>query len=300
MDVALGTKVFSRVDRLAGLLDSVTRTSIDTVYVADDGEQNEEKDRLYTADYPFDLHVLDLEYDAGLAKGRNRIVEASEADYLLIVDSDHEVPPNVNTLVDQLEARPDLGAVSGLLYENGKMCGTCHDLHENGDVIVRDVRREKRVERVAGAPLVEFEFLPNVALFRRECLTEQAWDSEYVIGREHLDFYVAHKQRTDWKFAVSPTVLFDHYPGGDTGYVENRENRHKLERSKTYFLEKWGYRQVVLGQTDWIDATRPQLDPQLLARNIVKIALLRLPPRAQALAMDVRDVARRYLKRPPL
>lgn len=300
MDVALGTKVFSRADRLAGLLDSVARTPIDTVYVADDGEQSGEKDRLYEADYPFDLHVLDLEYDAGLAYGRNRIVEASDADYLLVVDSDHEVPPDVGTLVDQLEARPALGGISGLLYERGKIRGTCHDLHEHGDVLVRDTREDKRVDQVAGAPLVEFEFLPNVALFRRACLAEQAWDPEYVIGREHLDFYVAHKQRTDWQFAVSPTVLFGHYPGGDASYVENRENRRKLERSKAYFLEKWGYRQVVLGQTDWTDATRPQLDPRLLARNAIKAALLRLPPRAQALAMDARDLARRYRKRPPL
>lgn len=300
MDVALGTKVFSRADKLGGLLDSVSGTPIDTVYVADDGEPSERKDRLYEAGYPFDLRVLDLEYDAGLAYGRNRIVEASDADYLLVVDSDHEVPPDVSTLVDQLRARPDLGAVSGLLYERGKIRGTCHDLHEHGDVLVRDTREDKHVDQVAGAPLVEFEFLPNVALFRRACLAEQSWDPEYVIGREHLDFYVAHKQRTDWQFAVSPTILFGHSPGGDTSYLENRENRRKLERSKAYFLEKWGYRQVVLGQTDWTDATRPQLDPRLLGRNALKAALLRLPPQALALAMDARDAVRRFRKRPPL
>lgn len=300
MDVALGTKVFSRANKLEGLLDSVEGTPIDAVYVADDGEPSEEKDRIYSGDYPFDLTVLDLEYDAGLAYGRNRIVEASETEYLLVVDSDHEVPANVDILVDQLEALPDLGGVSGLLYECEKIRGTCHDLHENGDVLVRDVRADKRVRRVAGAPLVEFEFLPNAVLFRRACLEEQAWDPEYIIGREHLDFYVAHEATTDWRFAVSPSVLFGHFPGGDTSYIENRENRRKLERSKNYFLEKWNYRQIVLGQTDWTDATRSLLDPTLLARNTLKATLLGLPPSVQVLAMDARDAVRRYRKRPPL
>lgn len=300
MDVALGTKVFSRASKLEGLLDSVEGTPIDTVYVADDGEPSEAKDRIYDGDYPFDLTVLDLEYDAGLAYGRNRIVEASETEYLLVVDSDHEVPADVDLLVDQLQARPDLGGVSGLLYEREKIRGTCHDLHENGDVLVRDVREDKRVRRVGGAPLVEFEFLPNAVLFRRACLEEQAWDPEYVIGREHLDFYVTQKANTDWRFAVSPSVLFGHFPGGDSSYVENRENRRKLERSKNYFLEKWNYRQIVLGQTDWTDATRSLLDPTLLARNALKATLLGLPPSVQALAMDARDAVRRYRKRPPL
>lgn len=300
MDVALGTKVFSRAGKLANLLDSVEHTPIATVYVADDGEETEEKHELYSRNYPFELRVLDLQYDAGLAYGRNRILEASDAEYLLIADTDHELPGNVPTLVRQLEARPGLGGVSGLLYERGTVLGTCHDIHENGDVLVRDVREDKHVEWVADAPLVEFEFVPNAVLFRRDCLAEQAWDPEYVIGREHLDFYVAHRHWTDWTFAVSPTVLFGHYPGGSAGYVKNRESRRKLERSKAYFLEKWGYRQVVLGQTDWTDATRALLEPRRLARGILKAGLVRAPPRAQAFAMDVRDILRRYRGRPPL
>jgi glycosyltransferase involved in cell wall biosynthesis len=299
-DVALATKVFSRADKLGALLESAGAAGLDAVYVADDGEPSDRKDELYAAEYPFDLTVLDLEYDAGLGRGRNRIVEASDAEYLLVVDSDHRVPGNVETLVDQAEARPDLGGVSGLLYEDGKIRGTCHDLHERGDLLVRDVREDKPVEMVAGAPLVEFDFLPNVVLLRRECLEEQAWDDEYVIGKEHLDFYVAHAKRTDWRFAVSPTVLFEHRPGGDEGYVSNRESAAKLEHSKEYFLEKWGYRQVLLGQTDWTDGTRRQGTPGTLLEWGIKRALLSLPPAVQAPLMDARDAVRRRRNRPPL
>lgn len=298
-DVAVAVKVFSRADKLGQLLDSVAQSPISSVYVADDGEPTEEKDRLYEQSYPFDLTVLDLEYDAGLGYGRNRIVEASDEEFLLVVDSDHEIPTNVSILRDQLEARPAVGGVSGLLYEHKSIQGVCHDLYENGDVLVRDVREDKSVDFVGG-PLVEFDFLPNVALFRRACLEEQAWDPEYVIGKEHIDFYVAHKRRTDWSFCVSPTVLFPHHPGGDESYTVNRQNMKKLTHSKSYFLEKWGYRQTVLGQTDWVDGTSPRLSAQNVLTDAVKTLLLSLPPAVQTRIMDLRDRYRRRKRLPPL
>lgn len=299
-DVALATKVFSRAEKLGALLESAGTAGLDAVYVADDGKPSDRKDELYAAEYPFDLTVVDLEYDAGLGRGRNAIVEVSDEPYLLFVDSDHRVPGNLDILIAQAEARPDLGGISGLLYEGEKIRGTCHDLHERGDLLVRDVREDKPVEMVAGAPLVAFDFVPNVVLLRRECLNEQAWDDEYVIGKEHLDFYVAHAERTDWRFAVSPTVLFDHRPGGDEGYVSNRESAAKLEHSKRYFLEKWGYQQILLGQTDWTDATRRQGKTGQLVEWGLKRILLSLPSAVQAWLMNRRDAVRRRRSRPPL
>lgn len=299
-DVALATKVFSRAEKLGALLESAGTAGLDAVYVADDGKPSDRKDELYAAEYPFDLTVVDLEYDAGLGRGRNAIVEVSDEPYLLFVDSDHRVPGNLDILIAQAEARPDLGGISGLLYEGEKIRGTCHDLHERGDLLVRDVREDKPVEMVAGAPLVAFDFVPNVVLLRRECLNEQAWDDEYVIGKEHLDFYVAHAERTDWRFAVSPTVLFDHRPGGDEGYVSNRESAAKLEHSKRYFLEKWGYQQILLGQTDWTDATRRQGTTGQLVEWGLKRILLSLPSAVQAWLMNRRDAVRRRRSRPPL
>ena len=299
-EIALGTKVFSRAGRLGSLFDSLQQTSIDSVYIADDGKPSEEKTSLYEANYEFNLKVLDLEYDAGLGYGRNRIVEESEEPYLLIVDSDHQVPPNVDRLVDQLDARPDLGGVAGLLFEREKISGTCHDLYRQEDVLVRDIRGQKEVQRLAGEPLVEFDFIPNACLFRRECLEDRMWDPEYVIGKEHLDFYWTHRQETDWTFGVNPTVLFDHYPGGDTNYVTNRESAEKLYHSKRYFLDKWELRAIVLGRTDWTDATRSHRTPQYLAEQAIKRLLLSLPPDLQAPLMEFRDAIRRRRNRPPI
>lgn len=299
-EIAMGTKVFSRADRLGNLLGSVSGTPVDRVYIADDGEPSAEKTALYEASYEFDLEVLNLEYDAGLGYGRNQIVEASDEPYLLIVDSDHEVPSDVGRLRDQLVDRPDLGGVAGLLFERGKIRGTCHDLHRRDGVLVRDVHADKTVQRVVGDPLVEYDFVPNVCLFRRECLEENMWDPEYVIGKEHVDFYWSHEQQTDWSFGLNPAVLFDHYPGGDTAYVTNRESAAKLDHSKQYFLDKWGLDAIVLGHTDWTDATRRHRNPRYLGEQALKKLLLALPPSVQTPLMQLRDTVRRRRNLPPI
>ncbi|QLG48855.1 glycosyltransferase family 2 protein [Natrinema halophilum] len=241
--VALGVKVFNRSEKLKTLLESVPADEYDTVYVADDG-RTEERSHLYERTWPFDLELIDLPYDAGLGVGRNAIVDELSETYLTIVDSDHEVPANVAVLTQQLENRPEFGGISGLLLEHGTIQGLCHDLYENGDVLVRDTG-SKTSETVAQYPLVEFDFVPNVATFRRACLEDRAWDENYVIGREHLDFFVAHHHETDWRFGTCPAVLFPHSPGGGSEYDTNRHDPAKHLASKSYFRTKWGYDQVI-------------------------------------------------------
>lgn len=300
-DIALGVKVFKRTEKLQNLLESAKDHPIETVYVADDGERSDEKRAVYGAEYPFDLKVFDLEYDAGLGYGRQRIVEALDEEYLLIVDSDHELLGDVSTLREQLAADPQLGGVSGLLLENGTITGTCHDLYERGTTLLRDVRGTKPVRTIAGAPFVPYEFVPNVAMFRRACLEDYGWDPEYVIGKEHLDFYVGHKRTTDWTFGVCPDVLFEHHPGGGDGYLSNREGRQKLQRSRQYFLEKWGYDRILLGQTEWFGpSTRDPHAGDSLVQDAAKSLLLRSPPALQSLLVDGRDALRRLRGKQPL
>ncbi|WP_254769079.1 glycosyltransferase family 2 protein [Salinilacihabitans rarus] len=277
---ALGVKVFDRTEKLAALLESVPGEEYETVYVADDG-RTDERAHLYERAWPFDLELIDLPYDAGLGRGRNAVVDALSEAFLTVVDSDHEVPPNVDVLARQLDARPEFGGISGLLLEDGRIQGLCHDLDEEGDVLVRDTG-PKTAETVAGYPLVEFDFVPNVTTFRRECLEELAWDERYVIGREHLDFFVGHWKRTDWRFGTCPSVLFPHRPGGGREYDANRRDPAKLLASKAHFREKWGYDQVVAREF-WLG--NQSVDKPLAALD----GDLPVPAWLGAKVMDLRD-----------
>lgn len=256
-EIAVGTKVFTRTKKLQDLLASVERTDIDRVYLADDGEMTAEKERLYNREFEFDLRVIDLEYDAGLGKGRKEIVDhLDDEEYLLIVDTDHEVPRNVDVLADQLAADPSIGGIAGTLIEpeRGRMFQSAKDLREKGNVLVRSADvEEKTIEEVGGFPFVEFQFIPNAAMFRTNCLDDYCWDPNYVIGKEHIDFYVGHWKQTDWRFGVCPSVTFNHFPGGDRSYEDNRHSTDKKAHSRQYFSEKWGYEAVRTDRSYWFD-----------------------------------------------
>lgn len=247
--VTLGTKVFSRTAKLVQLLNSV-RDPIDKVIIANDG--NADLSGITSEAWPFELSIIDLPFDAGLGAGRRAIVDELTDDYLLIVDTDHEVPENIHALLDVLIADPTLGGVAGLVDEGDGPGGLCHDLDKHEDVLLRTIRGEKQVQEVGGRSFVLFDFIPNAALFRADALESYNWDAEYVIGREHLDFYVGHWQRTPWNFGVCPDVVFPHHPGGSTGYRLNRHNAEKLANSEGYFCDKWGYR-TVLHLEDWLN-----------------------------------------------
>lgn len=258
-DIAVCVPMFMRSSKLRTLLASAERSGIEKVYVADDGETTDAKEAIYSADYGFELEVFDLEYDAGVGHKRNVLGSEPDEPYLLFVDSDMQVPPNYMTLYRQLEALPDLGGVTPMYLEDGRISTVSTDLYEEGDRLHRDIRERKEIETVADAPLVEFDFLPNVGLFRKRCLEEYNWDEEYTIMREHLDFYVGHWKRTDWRFGLCPQVLIPHSPGGSEEYVSHRRSEEKFRRSDEYFCRKWNYREVVRGADRWVDTYDPDI-----------------------------------------
>lgn len=241
-DVALGTKVFKRSGKLRQLLKSVPEDAISQVYVADDGETSDRAD-IYNRSWPFRLNVFNLDYDAGIGAGRSKIVNNLEEDYLLLVDSDHTIPGNVTTLRRQLEQLPDVGGIAGSIIEpkHGRIWQSGKNLYEKNGGLIRDASGNREIESIAGFYFIRFDFIPNAALFRKQCLEDYCWDPNIVLGSDHIDFYVGHWKTTDWDFGVSPSVHFGHYPGGDDGYESTRYNNKKIRENREYFLEKWGF-----------------------------------------------------------
>lgn len=251
-NVAVATKVFKRTDHLIRLLESVEKTKIPTVYVADDGEEGE-NDAAYKQGWDFDLEVIDLEFDAGLGYGRKRFVEESTENYLLVVDTDHEIPGDWHILLDILDYYPEVGGVSGTTIENGVVGGMCHDIRVENDVLIRHAPG-KTYDYSSGQPFLKFDFIPNVTLFRRECVEDYVWDPNYVIAKEHLDFYYGHYLQTDWDFGVCPSVAFPHHETKNETFLQFRESEIRQIKSKRYFLDKWGLDQIHR-ESYWLDPT---------------------------------------------
>lgn len=255
-DIALGVVVMTRIEKLRRLLESADQQPIKTVYIADAGRMTPEKQEIYDRDFTFKTVVLDLDYEIELGRSRKRIVDELSEEYLLTVDSDHEVPDNVTLLVDQLSERPDIGGIAGSIIEpnKGRLWQSAKDFYEDGNALVRDARHEeKEIEYVADSPFVEFDFIPSAGILRKDCLQDYAWDPKYTNTREHADFYVGHWLKTDWVFGISPEVHFKHYPGGDTKYVSHRHDTERQDFAEEYFLNKWGYEAFGMGEPYWYD-----------------------------------------------
>jgi hypothetical protein len=260
----------------------------------------ERKQEIYNEDYEFDLEVLDLEFDAGLGHSRRKIVERSDEPYLLIVDSDVRIPHNVSDLYTILQRRPDLGGVGGVLIESDQIRSDCYDLFDRGSLLVKDIREPKQVQEVAELPLVEFDQIQNVALYRRDCLEDYCWDSSYTIGWEHTDFFLGHKKQTEWSFGVCPEVMFRHYPGGDTGYKSKRQSKERIRKTKKYFLKKWGYEQVLMGQVNWLQTNSGLPTKQRLVEQLIKHVIFSLPSSLKISSMKLRDTLRYLRGKPPI
>lgn len=276
-EIALGTKVFSRTNELRGLLESIPDSDIATVYIADDGPNKGERKDLYEANWPFELNIIDMKYDAGLGAGRKQIVETMDETFLLLVDTDHRVPPNISQLREILDEKTSLGGVGGMMYEPHKSllyCGTQNFKEEDGVLIVSPYLGPKEIQIVAGSPFIQFDSIPNAALFRRECVEDYCWDPEYVIGKEHEDFYLGHKRQTDWEFGISFSVYFQHTsasrmaPESEDEYDQHRYDIEKLNRSTEYFLDKWGLEEVQVESWTWFVLDSRNL-PKAIAGEIL-------------------------------
>jgi len=255
-EIAMGTVVLNRVEKLSKLLESVQNSPVHVVYVADNGKMSDEKEALYSDEFSFRLEVIDMEYDIGLGACREQISETLDEEYLLMADSDHRITGDVETLLEVLEERPELGGVSGSIVEpeRGRIWQSGKDFKEKGNNLVRSPHvREKRIETVAGTYFVEFEFIPYPTLYRKECVKEYNWDPEYPLGRAHVDFYLGHWKNTDWSFGLCPDLYFEHHPGGSDDYVSHRRDDDKYNYAKKYFREKWGYSAVIMEGTHWFD-----------------------------------------------
>lgn len=270
-DLAIGVTVFKRINKLKTLLESIDAEIVSTVYVADDGELTERKMSVYNQTYPFDLELFDLPFDAGIGAGRARIVNALEEDYFLLMDSDMEMPPNVEVLYQQLNEKSDLGGVCGLFIEDERIFSSgCIDIFEDNNICTHGLRKPKKTTSIAGYPFVNFDMIANAALFKRECVEEYTWDPEYVIGREHVDFYYGHKKTTDWSFGLCPSVLFPHNPGGSKEYLKHRWSTQKYDTATKYFMDKWsleGYKPISHTYIDTYDVKYGGFPPHGIVRQ---------------------------------
>lgn len=235
--------MFSRVKKLQKLLHSIDEKNIPKVYIADNGRITKEKQSLYDMTRTYELEIFDLEYDSGVGKCRKVLTKNTDEDILMFLDSDMVIPANYELLIDQLKANKNIGAVGGLINVKGRIKPPGIDLKEVNNKLTLGIWGEKQVEYIKNVPFIRYDMIPQVGVFRRECIEEYTWDERYKI-RDHIDFFVGHKRNTEWVFGINLQVAFPHFKGGSPEYENHRKSEEKVSNDIKYLKEKWGYQEI--------------------------------------------------------
>lgn len=244
-DISVGVTAFLRPEKLDDSLRSVRncRTDFTEVVVAGNGPGNIGNQEVAEK---HDARFLDLDFDCGVSKARNRIVQETDSEYVLLLDDDVEVPRDVSKLVEVLDLDSDLAGVSGSIREDGEVFCGGRDLKIRGSTCIRSASRSSKASKwVHGGKIsyYKYDFVPTPGVYRVEALREIGWDQRFRIGKEHLDFFLSYLD-SDWSFAVRPEVEFSHNPGGNAEFQVFRNDRETEENAWRLLSEKWGVRRV--------------------------------------------------------
>lgn len=219
------------------LLDSINKWQPGAkITVAD---QNEEKHDFYNE---YDVNqVLDLDYDVGLAKARNRMVEETEEPYVLIMDDDFifDKRTKIETFLKIIKSDPKIGVVGGITERNGDTWDFTHRWKVDDDTIYQ-VDDEDNWEQINGTKCKETGSVINFALMRREIFEDVKWDERFKIGGEHSDFYLQLK-KTDWKVYFTPEVRCQTQRDNDKEYSRMRKRKEFFKK----FLEKYDVKRMI-------------------------------------------------------
>jgi len=221
------------------------------------------------------IKVVKVEFDAGLTKSRKKALEHSTAKYIFVLDDDIYLPRDALQVYEILKESHEIGGVALLLKDRNKIVCKAGDILYSKKHVSIIADRNKPIYRTSsGIRFMLFDYIPNCALFRRECLEDYKWDEFFKIGYEHADFYLTHKRLGKWKFAVSldHIAIHDHQTGESILYLSFRNRPEIFIMNYEYLLKKHNIKSFVVEDVYLTEHTG-------LKDQILKLIMFKLLPR---------------------
>ena len=276
---------FMRPDKFEICLQCAATAGLEHILVGYDGpeelyEQHKSICNSYI-DKVEELRIIKYPFNFGLSATRNALIdETNDCQFILQLDDDNYVPRNVLDTTKFLEKHDKIGMVGlGCVKLDGHMMSDATDFEIVDGFLIKTIKRPKETEQSMGLLFIyPFEYIPNIAIFKRAVFDDIRWDNKYIIGGEHVDFYLNLKENTYWKSALCASLLgiHDHDPpppisdcNNISGYKGYRwgENRFESER---YFIKKWRLKGFVGWKRMFIDNKRYENTMNIEENNIRK------------------------------
>jgi len=186
----------------------------------------------------------------GIGAKRQLFAELVKTEYMFFLDNDMIVyPGSLEAQIRALDENLQLAAVSGLCFQKGKFHSTIADFKFIGDKVVKQTYSFEEI-LASKRDLFEADFIPiGHTTFRMKAVKDIAFDPNYEIGYEHWDTFM-QLYYTDWKCAVHKKSWFSHLQHeSPREYLRIRNKASRIEKSRKYFIEKWGYHPSIAFET---------------------------------------------------
>ena len=191
-----------------------------------------------------------LPFDCGISKARNAMLAEVTTAFFVLADEVFRFleTPDFAYCIRFLDAHRDFIGITGSLNDlkEVKRTGTeaknfALDVHGKGLIVLpTDLVRSPAIS-FEGWDVVPCDMGLNWGLFRRSAFLEHGlhWDEDFIIGGEHLDFYLRLKRD-------HPDLRLGYYSGLVCGHVDGHEAEYlTLRKRKTWldvFRSKWDFR----------------------------------------------------------
>lgn len=193
---------FLRPEMLEQLIRSIRECGYDNRIIV--GDQTKPSYAHQFADE--NTQVIELPYDCGLSYARNRLVEASTAKHVLILEDDFLFTKDQTKLGKMkkiMSIEPNVGIVGGMVMLRGA------EMHFEFIPTVKDgmLSHEKdgdKYKEFSGVRYKKTGCVPNFFLANRKVFDDIQWDEDLKL-REHQDFFLRFKD-TKWRILYTPEV----------------------------------------------------------------------------------------------
>lgn len=203
---------------------------------------------MVTAEFP-EVRLLRNERRQGFGANQNRAMEASQGEYVFLLNDDTIVHPGAfDALCATLDTHPEVGCVGPrLLNLDGSLQISCYRFPSPGQCIAENLLlsavlpdhpafgdyrawphdSEREVDFVVGAAM----------LVRRKVMEEVGtFDSDFFMYFEEIDWQRRMRQR-GWRIAFCPNAVITHLGGQSTEGLRNRQFV-EFNRGKAKYLRK--------------------------------------------------------------
>lgn len=216
----------------------------DCLFIADQGEQSEEKDNFYNSLPKSKVKQWYLPYDCGLSYARNFLVNKAKSmffDYCLLTSDSIKIKTSLSELdfaFEFLKSNKDYGII-GLKINNRISWEKLIRLDEKENKFI--IKNATETIEFLDEKFLRCDIVRNFFIAKIDALLSVGWDNDLKLG-EHEDFFWRLKIKTFWKVFYTDSYEGDYIICRPEKYQQLRKRMYKDYIPlllKKYKLKEW-------------------------------------------------------------